>query len=154
MGHSPGSSRAAECNAVTSCSLGGRTRIGKREVEGLIYKAAALYWGQARFITDHLDIVDKIYPYSPDRHVSKEERMGRRDRRGRELAGAQCWFHISSVLILVMNVDLLWLSLIADCYRRLFYVYFFYKKLFGSSSNSRLTKEAIWVLWISGQLKH
>lgn len=97
MGHSPGSSRAAECSAVTSCSLGGRTQIGKemREVEGLIYKAAALYWGQARFITDHLDIVDKVYPYSPDRHVSKEERMGRRDRRGRELAGAQCWFHTS-----------------------------------------------------------
>lgn len=49
----------------------------------VVSEAAALCWGQARLITDHLDMLTKIYPYSPDRHVSKEEKIGEESQKGK-----------------------------------------------------------------------
>lgn len=50
-------------------------------------KAAALCWGQARLITDHLDMLTK-YILIPLIGMSvRRRRSGRRVRRGRELAG-------------------------------------------------------------------
>lgn len=53
----------------------------------VVSEVAALYWGQARLITDHLDMLTK-YILIPLIGMSvRRRRSGRRVRRGRELAG-------------------------------------------------------------------
>lgn len=50
-------------------------------------KAAVLYWGQARLITDHLDMLTKYILIPLIGMPVRRRRSRRRVRRGRELAG-------------------------------------------------------------------